>query len=80
MSSIFLIGEAIEDSETLPEFVKKSFSIISNTCNVEFIQSDVSIEFPVRYVEIKGIFPIERFSPSIRNVSKLNREFLISSR
>ena len=27
-----LIGEAIQDSETYMEFVKKSFSIITNTC------------------------------------------------
>jgi hypothetical protein len=31
---LFEIGEAIQDSETLVEFVKKSFSIVINTCNV----------------------------------------------
>lgn len=31
---VALLGEAIQDSETLVEFVKKSFSIIINTCNV----------------------------------------------
>ena len=33
MNLLSFLGEAIQDSETLVEFVKKSFSIISNTCN-----------------------------------------------
>ncbi len=31
---LLFIGEAIQESETYMEFVKKSFSIITNTCNV----------------------------------------------
>ncbi|CAF4946565.1 unnamed protein product, partial [Rotaria magnacalcarata] len=34
VSVISRLGEAIQDSETLVEFVKKSFSIVINTCNV----------------------------------------------